>query len=368
MPTPIELPSWLSDATLRLRTVEERDVDDVVAACRQEDVQRFTRVPSPYTDDDARTFVALANRALAEGEAVVCALTHPRDDRLLGVCGLDIEWSERTGEIGFWAGAEGRGRGWMTEAVRRLMRLAFDELGLAYVALSAATVNTASNRVALRAGFRPEGRSAGAMLLGATGDPGAARGDAFHYGLRPDDVGRPPAVVVPEDLVDDGVRLRAWAPRDVAAQTAACRDPEVVRWTGVPEGYTEDMAREWVTRCAHGLVTGASADLAVVDADTDELLGSAGFPRLDLAAGLGEIGYWAAPQARGRGVTTTAVRLLATWGRAGLGLARVELFASVENAASNRVAEKAGFVREAALARRLQVAGEPRDAHVWVHP
>ena len=64
----------------------------------------------------------------------------------------------------------------------------------------------------------------------------------------------------------------------------------------------------------------------------------------------GEVGYWCHPDARGRGVTTAAVRLvsrhaLAPEADGGLGLERLVLQAAEGNTASQRVAQKAGFTR-----------------------
>jgi RimJ/RimL family protein N-acetyltransferase len=61
-----------------------------------------------------------------------------------------------------------------------------------------------------------------------------------------------------------------------------------------------------------------------------------------------EIGYWLRADARGRGVTTAAVRLIVAWALAA-GAARVQLRAAVGNDASRRVAEKAGFQLDGVL-------------------
>jgi RimJ/RimL family protein N-acetyltransferase len=62
------------------------------------------------------------------------------------------------------------------------------------------------------------------------------------------------------------------------------------------------------------------------------------------------VGYWVGADARGRGVATTATRLAGNWAfEAVPELARLQLRAAVENVASNRVAEKAGFTREGVL-------------------
>jgi RimJ/RimL family protein N-acetyltransferase len=65
---------------------------------------------------------------------------------------------------------------------------------------------------------------------------------------------------------------------------------------------------------------------------------------------IGELGYWTHPAARGRGMTTEAVRMVSRHALidiedGGLGLLRLELFADVENTASLIVAERAGYTR-----------------------
>jgi RimJ/RimL family protein N-acetyltransferase len=64
---------------------------------------------------------------------------------------------------------------------------------------------------------------------------------------------------------------------------------------------------------------------------------------LDREPGFGEIGYWVAAEARGRGIATRGVRLLADWCRDELGLTRIEVLPHKDNLPSRRVAEKAGF-------------------------
>jgi RimJ/RimL family protein N-acetyltransferase len=74
-----------------------------------------------------------------------------------------------------------------------------------------------------------------------------------------------------------------------------------------------------------------------------------------------QIGYWVKRTARGRGVATTALRLLSCRAFDELGSPRVQLLAEPGNHASCRVAEKAGFKPEGTLRRYLDVRGERRD-------
>ncbi|MDP9434663.1 MAG: GNAT family N-acetyltransferase [Actinomycetota bacterium] len=59
-----------------------------------------------------------------------------------------------------------------------------------------------------------------------------------------------------------------------------------------------------------------------------------------------EVGFWCLPEARGRGVVPAAVQAVARWAFAELGLPRLEWATEIGNAASLRVAVKAGFAFE----------------------
>jgi RimJ/RimL family protein N-acetyltransferase len=81
---------------------------------------------------------------------------------------------------------------------------------------------------------------------------------------------------------------------------------------------------------------------------------------------VGEVGYWTAPWARSRGVASRGAALVTAWGLDVLGLHRVELLADMENTASVRAAEKAGFAREGvARAARPDRHGVPHDMAVF---
>ena len=148
-------------------------------------------------------------------------------------------------------------------------------------------------------------------------------------------------------VLDDGVvALRPPAPGDVDAICAACQDPEIARFTTVPSPYERRHAIEWVDQSVARGADGASAPFVVVDASTDELLGTLGVTRLDRDDDIAEVGYLVKREARGRGVAPRAVGLVAAWVLRDLGLGRLELITDVRNHASQRVAEKAGFRRE----------------------
>jgi RimJ/RimL family protein N-acetyltransferase len=152
-----------------------------------------------------------------------------------------------------------------------------------------------------------------------------------------------------EGLTDGRIRLRLLAEADLPAVVAACQDPEIPRWTVVPHDYTDDDARDWLGIAERERSEGNGLPLLIVDAESDELLGSVGVGKVDWDDARGELGYWLAAPHRGRGVMTAAVKLLAAWAFDELALDRLSICAEPENAASCRVAERAGFTYEGVL-------------------
>jgi RimJ/RimL family protein N-acetyltransferase len=145
-------------------------------------------------------------------------------------------------------------------------------------------------------------------------------------------------------LTDGVVGLRRFTREDVPAVTRACQDPEIPRWTaGIPQPYEERDAREWIDRHGGFWAEGQRAAFAFYLTSTGELCGSMTLADVDLGARSAGVGYWAAPWARNRGATTRALDLACRWGFASLELEIVHLMTVLGNAASDRVAEKAGF-------------------------
>ena len=164
-------------------------------------------------------------------------------------------------------------------------------------------------------------------------------------------------------LTGPRVRLRPWRADDVDAVVAACQDPETQRWTQVPVPYRRQDAEGFVHDIAARTWAEGGALFAVEPADGGPLLGSIGlFPPRD---GYAEAGYWTAPNARRRGFTGEALRLLCAWAFDEVGLRRVELVVDPDNAGSRGVAESAGFGAEGIVRQRFLHRGQPSDVVLY---
>lgn len=155
--------------------------------------------------------------------------------------------------------------------------------------------------------------------------------------------------------------LRPYRPEDAAEVALACRDELTQRWLPLPSPYTDADAVAWCTEIAPRFRTsGEGIEWAAVRRLDGGLIGSFGLKRTDWRGRTSEIGYWVAPWARGEGLAVEAVQAVARWLLLEQGFERLALRAASDNVASQRVAEKAGFIREG-VARR---AGFTNDGRV----
>lgn len=166
-------------------------------------------------------------------------------------------------------------------------------------------------------------------------------------------------------LSDGAVALRPWREDDAAALAEAWCDPSIYRWTLVPEGLSEEEVRRWIAHTAERAARSKSVQLAVVDSDAGQLLGGIGLTDFDWENAVAEIFYWTEAGARRRGVASHAVTLLSRWAFTDLGVARLELFTHIDNAGSQRVAERCGYKREGVLRSCRVVKGERTDLVIF---
>jgi RimJ/RimL family protein N-acetyltransferase len=159
------------------------------------------------------------------------------------------------------------------------------------------------------------------------------------------------------------IRLERFGERHIAGVEAMLDDADSVRFTRIPEPVPEGFARAWLERYEEARRDGSREVFAVVD-DSGDFLGVAVAPQIDHETRTAELGYVVAPQARGRGVATEALRQLTAWAFE-QGMHRLELLISVDNDASKKVAERCGYVREGVL-RSLHFKQDLReDTEIW---
>jgi RimJ/RimL family protein N-acetyltransferase len=160
------------------------------------------------------------------------------------------------------------------------------------------------------------------------------------------------------------IRLEPFDERHLDGVEEMLADPDVVRFTRIPEPVPPGFASSWLASYEDARREGTREAFAIVD-EGGGFLGIAVAPRIERETRTAELGYVVAPAARGRGVATEALLLLTEWAFAERGMERLELLISVDNPASKRVAERSGYVREGVLRSLWFKQGRREDTEIW---
>lgn len=172
---------------------------------------------------------------------------------------------------------------------------------------------------------------------------------------------------LPQELRLEGEKLvlRDWRDEDAPALEPVCGERDVCAFTSVPWSYSEAGALEWIERQRRKRAAGTVLALAIGGRDDDRALGNVNLAGLDGDGRDAEIGYWLAPEARGRGLATAAASLLIDWGLREHGLERIEFAILPDNLTSRRVAERLGATPEGLREASHQSEGRAWDMTIW---
>lgn len=167
------------------------------------------------------------------------------------------------------------------------------------------------------------------------------------------------------ELTDGTMLLRPFSNDDIVPVHEAILESfdelsQWMRWCN--EDYSIDGTSAFIMSQDNAWKNDLEYSFAVCHRDTGIFMASVGLNLVNRNYQMANLGYWVRTSATGQGIATRATRLVAHFAFEQLNLQRVEIVAAVGNFASQRVAEKAGAVREGVLRKRLVNRDEATDA------
>jgi ribosomal-protein-serine acetyltransferase len=171
-----------------------------------------------------------------------------------------------------------------------------------------------------------------------------------------------------QELTDGVILLRPFRLDDAQETFAAVRESltDLKPWMSwAHEGYSIQTAKEFIRITRARWEEGTLFAFGIIDAKSGSVLGGCSLSHIHPIYHLCNLGYWVRTSRRGEGIAVRATKLAALFAFEKVGLIRVEIVMAVENAASRRVAGKAGARYEGILHNRMVVGRDIYDAHMY---
>ena len=176
----------LTDSFIKLIRFDLIDTNEVFLAIREslnELIPWMTWCHRQYAIEETKQYLERLDEAWSKGKEYSFAVIDSRDNTFIGGCGFnDINYELKKANLGYWIRTSKTRQGFATYIVKLLARFAFDELKLIRTEILIATENTASQRVAEKAGATKEGILRNGLVVRDQ------IFDAVMYSLIPDDL------------------------------------------------------------------------------------------------------------------------------------------------------------------------------------
>ncbi len=133
----------------------------------------------------------------------------------------------------------------------------------------------------------------------------------------------------------------------------------------LPHPYPAGEAEQYVARQQAEREAGRAATFTIEQKAERRFCGLVEVRDIDREHSQGELSFWLAVEAWGRGYMSEVVQAVVRYGFEGLGLNRLYAYHMLRNPTSGRVLEKNGFKQEGLLRQRVQKWEQFEDVALW---
>ncbi|MGD9157711.1 MAG: GNAT family protein [Desulfobacteraceae bacterium] len=169
-------------------------------------------------------------------------------------------------------------------------------------------------------------------------------------------------------IENEKIKLRRVRPSDAETIYEAVTESiaELSPWMPwCTKDYSIKESKTWCEAREDAWNKGKEYDFVILDKSSEILLGICGLNNINAEVKFANLGYWVRTGRTCQGTATAAVPMLSKFGFNTLNLNRIEIVVAEGNLPSQRVAEKAGALREGLLRHRLVVHGRILDAFMF---
>ena len=149
----------LETERLILNRPTENDLGDLILHLNSDNVfsENTLNIPFPYQNENAEFWIhELVNKGFEEKKNFTFAIREKENPKLIGAIGIHLDKVHLKAEIGYWIGKEFWNKGFVTEAVREIIRFGFQDLGLNKIYATHFPHNPASGKIMQNCGMKLE--------------------------------------------------------------------------------------------------------------------------------------------------------------------------------------------------------------------
>lgn len=144
---------------LRLRSLLPEDANSIQTLASDRAIADTTiSIPHPYPDGEAARYISKKIQEQKKDLGVTFTIKLKSNTKLIGMIALrDIEREHSVAELSYWLAVSAWGKGYMSEAIKPVLRFGFENLSLNRIYACHMARNPASGKVLQKNGFQLEG-------------------------------------------------------------------------------------------------------------------------------------------------------------------------------------------------------------------
>lgn len=149
----------LSTARLLLSQPTVADLEDIIFYLNQtsEFAENTLSISFPYEKKDAEFWLKMADEGFEKKDAFIFGIREKENLKLIGGIGLHCLLEHNKAEVGYWLGKPFWNKGYVSEALKEVLKFGFETLKLNKMYASHFIHNPASGKVLIKNGFQHEG-------------------------------------------------------------------------------------------------------------------------------------------------------------------------------------------------------------------
>ncbi len=143
---------------LRLRRIAPKDLEDLFEMRTEPGFIEFTDRLLDKSREETKSYMEKMHQGVSDGEFIIWAMEHKETEKVIGTISIwNIRWEIMTAELGYGMRFSYQKRGYMQEALKKIMDYAFLKMNLQVIEAYTEEKNISSRKLLERLNFKETG-------------------------------------------------------------------------------------------------------------------------------------------------------------------------------------------------------------------